>query len=177
MMAKHPSHSWNAFKRSAGLLCLLLCASVFAQGASAQSQGSGGNPHRLDDSRSQTVPENAQMQWLPQSRAQQNDGMQATVRVNIHIDTAEWKNRSGRIYMALPQDQPGSTLLAEWTTNGTLLPGRLSSGERTLVYAGRLNGDSLQDQMLVRLSSGPDWLSQSRRLNFYFELDVDSDLK
>lgn len=135
-----------------------------------------GNPHRLDDSRSQTVPENAQMQWLPQNRSQQNAGMQASVRVNIYIDTAEWKGRTGQVYMVLPQDQSGSSMEAEWTTNGTLLPGRLVSGERTLVYAGRIGGDSLQDQMQVRLRSGPDWLSQNRRLNFYFEIDVDEAL-
>ena len=62
---------------------------------------------------------------------------------------------------------------AEWTTNGTLLPGRLVSGERTLVYAGRITGTTLQDQMQVRLRSAPDWQSSSRRLNFYFELVVD----
>jgi hypothetical protein len=138
----------------------------------ANAQTTGGNPHRLDDSRSQTVPENAQMQWLPQNRATQDEGMQASVRVNIYIDTAQWKDRTGQVYMVLPHDQTGSAIEAVWTTNGTLLPGRLVSGERTLVYAGRISGEALQDQMLVRLRSGPDWLSQNRRLNFYFEIDL-----
>ena len=155
-------------------LGLALLAGLFTSAALAES--ATGNPHRLDDSRSQTVPENAQMQWLPQSRVQQNQGMQSSVRVNVFIDTAAWKGRNGRVYMVLPQDQTGSTIEAEWSTNGTLLSGRLLSGDRSLVYAGRIDGDALQDQMLVRLRSGPDWLSQNRRLNFYFEIDVDAAL-
>lgn len=130
------------------------------------------NPHRLDDSLSHTVPANAQMQWRPQTSADPNAGVQASVRVNVRIDTSDWVGRTGRIYMVLPRDE-ASTMEAEWTTNGTLLPGRLVSGERTLVYAGRIAGTTLQDQMLVRLRSAPDWQSSSRRLTFYFELDVD----
>lgn len=130
------------------------------------------NPHRLDDSLSHTVPANAQMQWRPQTSADPHAGVQASVRVNVRIDTSDWVGRTGRIYMVLPRDE-ASTMEAEWTTNGTLLPGRLVSGERTLVYAGRIAGTTLQDQMQVRLRSAPDWQSSSRRLSFYFELDVD----
>lgn len=159
-----------AFKTTCALW-LALGSLVLA--ASAQAAGTSSNPHRLDDSRSQTVPENAQMQWLPQSLDNQNAGMQTTVRVNVYIDTASWKDRSGRIYMVLPQEPSGPEIEAQWTTNGILLPGRVVSGERTLVYAGRIHGNALQDQIQVRLRSGPDWLSQHRRLNFYFEIDVD----
>ncbi|MCY1563018.1 hypothetical protein D9M68_1004940 [compost metagenome] len=74
--------------------------------------------------------------------------------------------------MVLPRDQ-ASNIEAVWTTQGRLQPGRLVSGERTLVYAGQLPGTTLEDQLQVRLRSGPDWLSSSRRLNFHFELDVD----
>jgi hypothetical protein len=47
------------------------------------------------------------------------------------------------------------------------------SGERTLVYAGVIAGDTLEDQLLVRLRSPADWAGPSRRLNFHFELDTD----
>jgi hypothetical protein len=99
--------------------------------------------------------------------------MEAWVRVNIHIDTQDWVGRSGRVYMVLPRDET-STLEAVWTTDGKLLAGRLVSGERALVYAGNITSNALRDQMLVRLRSGPDWQSNSRRLNFHFEIDVDS---
>ena len=142
------------------------------QNSASASHSSGRNPHRLDDSRSRPAADNVQMQWLPQNSSEPNAGMQTTVRVNIHIDTTEWQGRSGRVYMVLPRDQAGSTVEAEWTTNGRLLPGRLASGERSLVYAGRIDGTSLQDEMQVRLRTAPDWQSNSRRLNFYFEIDV-----
>ncbi|MDO9638465.1 MAG: hypothetical protein Q7J44_07980 [Pseudotabrizicola sp.] len=131
------------------------------------------NPHRLDDSLSHTVPPNVQMQWLPMARGQASSGdMEAWVRVNIRIDTRDWVGRSGRIYMVLPRDQ-ASNIEAVWTTQGRLQAGRLVSGERTLVYAGTIPGATLEDQMQVRLRSNADWTSNSRRLNFHFELDVD----
>lgn len=131
------------------------------------------NPHRLDDSGSHTVPPNAQMQWRPlSSRGGADPGMEAWVRVNLRIDTAAWAGRSGRLYMVLPRDET-STVEAVWTSQGRLLPGRLTSGERALVYAGTLPGPTLEDQITVRLRTGADWASASRRLNFHFEFDAD----
>ncbi len=145
----------------AALACGLMTATAWA------------NPHRLDDSLSHTVPPNVQMQWLPLTPGQSYaGGMEAWVRVNIRINTRDWMGRSGRIYMVLPRDE-ASTIEAVWTTQGRLQPGRLVSGERTLVFAGTIPGATLEDQMQVRLRSNADWTSNSRRLNFHFELDVD----
>ena len=130
------------------------------------------NPFRLDDSLSYTVPPNVQMQWLPFARGQMNaSGMEAWVTVNSRIDTRDWIGRSGRIYMVLPRDE-ASSIEAVWTTQGRLQAGRLVSGERALVFAGTIPGATLQDQMQVRLRSNADWTSNSRRLNFHFELDT-----
>ncbi|MBT9463764.1 hypothetical protein [Hydrogenophaga sp.] len=131
------------------------------------------NPHRLDDSLSHTVPPNVQMQWLPLTPGQSfAGGMEAWLRVNIRLDTRDWAGRRGRIYMVLSRDQ-SSNVEAVWTTQGRLQPGRLVSGERSLVFAGTIPGATLDDQMQVRLRSNADWQSNSRRLNFHFELDVD----
>lgn len=142
-----------------------LCALVFGPALA--------NPHRLDDSLSHVVPPNVQMQWLPMARGQSNaSGMEAWVVVNIRIDTRDWVGRSGRVYMVLPRDE-ASSIEAVWTTRGRLQPGRLVSGERALVYAGTIRGTTLEDQFQVRLRSNADWQSNSRRLNFHFELDAD----
>ena len=131
------------------------------------------NPHRLDDSGSHTVPPQAQMQWRALSaRGGADPGMEAWLRVNLRIATAAWAGRSGRVYMVLPRDE-ASTVEAVWTTQGRLLPGRLVSGERALVDAGSLPGPTLEDQITVRLRTGADWASVSRRLNFHFEFDAD----
>lgn len=127
---------------------------------------------RLEDPLSHTVPPTAQMEWLPQTPGDRDGGMETWVRVNVQIQTHEWVGRVGRIYMVLPRDE-ASTIEAVWTANGPLRSGRLVSGERALVWAGTLRSDSLDDQLQVRLRSGPDWQSASRRLNFHFELDTD----
>ena len=128
---------------------------------------------RLDDSLSHTVPPNVQMQWLPFSRGQGTaSGMEAWVRVNIRINTRDWIGRNGRIYMVLPRDE-ASSIEAVWTTQGRLQAGRLLSGERALVHAGPITTPTLEDQLQVRLRSNADWQSNSRRLNFHFELDAD----
>lgn len=149
------------------LTTLALILAMALTGATAYA-----GTHRLDDSRSHTVPPTAQMEWLPQSSSDRDGGMEAWIRVNIHIDTRDWIGRSGRIYMVLPRDE-ASTIEAVWTTQGRLQPGRLVSGDRTLVFAGTIPGATLEDQMQVRLRSNADWSSNSRRLNFHFELDVD----
>lgn len=131
------------------------------------------NPHRLDDTGSHTVPPNAQMQWRPLSaRGGADPGMETWLRVNLRIATAAWAGHSGRLYMVLPRDE-ASGVEAVWTSQGRLLPGRLVSGERALVYAGALPGPTLEDQLHLRLRTGPDWQGSSRRLNFHFEFDAD----
>ena len=138
-------------------LCMLLAGQAWA------------NPHRLDDSQSQVVPPHVKMQWRSIAPGQGDTGMEAWVRVNLRIATGAWLGRSGRIYMVLPRDQ-SATLEAQWTTQGRLLAGRLITGERTLVWAGVIASDTLEDQLLVRLRAPSDWGDSSRRLNFYFEL-------
>jgi hypothetical protein len=135
------------------------------------SHGSA-NTVRLDDSLSHTVPPNVKMQWLPFARGQASaGGMEAWVTVNIRIDTRAWIGRRGHIYMVLPRDEV-SSIEAVWSSQGRLQSGRLVSGERALVFSGTIPGASLEDQLRVRLRSNADWTSNSRRLNFHFELDT-----
>ena len=151
------------------LLSLAVCLAASLGPCAAMAQGS---VHRLDDSLSHTEPANVQMQWRPQTGPQASNGMEAWVRVRVHIDTRDWSGRRGRVYMVLPADQPPA-VEAVWTTAGTLAAGRLVSGERSLVFTGTLPGDALQDLLSVRLRTGPDWFSQSRRLSFHFEFEPD----
>jgi hypothetical protein len=74
--------------------------------------------------------------------------------------------------MVLAQDD-GPRMAAQWQTQGRLLGGRLTSGERGLVYAGTITQPMLEDQMVVYLRSDGRWMSDSRRLDFHFELDAD----
>lgn len=143
----------------------LSLALVWAGLASAGTQ-------RMDDALTHTVPASAQMQWRPISTADPAAGMETWVRVNVHVDTRAWAGQTARIYMVMGQDA-GGTVEAVWTSQGSLLPGRLTPGQRTLVHAGAVPTDSLQDQLQLRLRSGADWATTQRRLNFHFEIDTD----
>ncbi len=147
--------------RASALAALLLA------GASATHAGS----YRLDDSLTHTVPANVQMQWRPFVRGERDSGMEAWVRVNVRIDTREWVGRPGQVYLVLDRDDT-SAIEAEWTTEGRLLPGRIQSGERTLVFSGTLTTATLEDQFVMRLRSLSDWRGNTRRLNFHFEFDT-----
>ena len=149
-----------------------LRATVVALLLALGAAGARAETHRLEAPLSHTVPPTAQMEWLPQTPGQRDGGMETWVRVNVQIDTRLWVGRSGRIFMVLPRDQ-SSSIEAVWTANGRLRSGRLVSGERALVWAGTIATGALRDQLQVRLRSGPDWQSASRRLNFHFEFDTD----
>ncbi|MDB5891307.1 MAG: hypothetical protein JWP47_2138 [Polaromonas sp.] len=128
---------------------------------------------RLEDAGSYPLQPNAQMQWrshLPKAASGPNT--QTQVQVQIRIDTRAWVGKQGRIYMVLPLD-PGPHLSVEWRTQGRLLPGRLLSGQRGLVYTGPITRPILEDQLVVLIRSDAEWASNSRRLDFHFELDTE----
>ena len=128
---------------------------------------------RLDDSGSTALQPSVQMQWRSATPKSPNrPETEARVQVQIRINTVTHAGQRGRIYMVLPLDS-GPSIEAEWQTQGRLLPGRLRSGERTLVFAGTVPGPSLEDLITIRVRSDSDWPASSRRLNFHFELDTE----
>ena len=163
----------NAAATSGNSLASALAAAALLTGLMCLLPPAGAATHRLDDSASQVISPNARMEWrsLAPGRAADHD-VEALIRVNIRIDTRAWVGRTGRIYMVLPQDG-GPRMTAQWQTQGKLLVGRLVSGERGLVYAGPITQPLLEDQMLVYLRTDGRWMSNSRRLDFHFELDTD----
>jgi hypothetical protein len=60
-----------------------------------------------------------------------------------------------------------------WTTQGRLLPGRLISGERVLVYAGPVTTPFIDETLALKIETDGTRLSSSHRLNFHFEIDID----
>jgi hypothetical protein len=129
---------------------------------------------RLDDSGSVALQPSVQMQWRSASpKGANRPETQAQVQVQVRINTQAHAGRRGRVYMVLPMDAAGPAIQAEWQTQGRLLPGRLQSGERTLVFTGTLPGPLLEDLITVRLRSEGDWPANTRRLNFHFELDTE----
>ena len=54
-----------------------------------------------------------------------------------------------------------------------MLPGKLQSGERTLVYAGPIRTTVLEDNFTVRVVADGRRVNATQRLQFHFEIDVD----
>jgi hypothetical protein len=129
--------------------------------------------YRVDDSLTLPHESNQAMKWrsLAPNRTAGN-AVEGTSVITIRLDTAPWMNKTGRIYMALPE-QPIGQVTAEWTTQGRLLPGQLVSGNRTLVYAGPIKSGTLEDTIALKITADGRRLVAAQRLQFYFEIDVD----
>ena len=103
---------------------------------------------------------------------QMSNDIEGGATVTIRLNTQPWLNRNGRIYLALPQ-QPIGVVNVEWATQGRMLPGKLQSGERTLVYAGPIRANVLEDNFTVRVVADGRRVAATQRLKFQFEIDVD----
>ena len=128
---------------------------------------------RVDDSLTLPSETNTPMKWrsLAPNRVAGN-AVEGSSILTIRLNTAPWLNRTGKIYMALPE-QPIGQVTAEWTTQGRLLPGQLTSGNRTLVFAGPVRANLIEDTIVLKLSADGRRLVAPQRLQFYFEIDVD----
>jgi hypothetical protein len=116
---------------------------------------------------------NAAMKWrqIAPSRGGDNT-VEATVAVNVRLNLAPFRNKTGKLYMALPQ-QPVTPVTVSWTTQGRLLPGQLVSGQRGLVYAGPILLPLLEETLLLKIEADGTRLSSSQNLDFHFEIDID----
>jgi hypothetical protein len=143
--------------------CAILVACGCAQAAT----------FRVDDSGSLPNEGRTEMKWrsLAPSRGAGNEIVGRTV-VTVRLNLAPWLNRVGRIYMGLPE-QPIGTVSADWTTQGRLLPGHLSSGNRTLVYSGPIRTPRLEDTIVLSLAADGRRFDDAQRLQFFFEIEVD----
>ena len=127
----------------------------------------------VDDSG--TVPYNAAlaMRWQQlEPRGRISNQMIGTLQLRVRLNVSPWLRHSGRIYLVLPAQQPGS-MTAAWTTQGRLLPGQVTSGGRTLVYAGPITTPFLEDVVQLTVTVDGRRMLQSYQVNFRFEMDED----
>jgi len=128
---------------------------------------------RVDDSLTLPNESSTPMKWrsLAPNRAV-GHAVEGQTVLTIRLNTAPWLNKVGKIYMGLPE-QPIGQVSAEWSTQGKLLAGQLVSGNRTLVYAGPIRANMIEDTIVLRLQADGRRLSAPQRLQFNFEIDVD----
>jgi hypothetical protein len=135
--------------------------------------GANAATFRVDDSL--TLPTEIAMPMNWRSLAPSRDAghaVEGASVLTIRLNLAPWLGKTGKVYIALPE-QPVGQVTAEWTTQGRLLPGQLASGNRTLVFAGPIRAGLLEDTIVLKLQADGRRLAAPQRLQFYFEIDVD----
>ena len=125
----------------------------------------------VDDSRSTVLNASLPMQWRSISPARGDHQVQGVTRVQLKLDTRQWVGQFGRIYMTLPA-QPSAMLEARWRTQGPLLSGQLSSGQRGLMWSGVIASGLLEDVLTVTIQTDGRLLSSAQMLRFSFEIDL-----
>ncbi len=152
-------------RRAAALCALLAVAATGAQAATFV----------VDDTSTLPYETNLSMRWRDSTVTggrQMSSEIEGATVVTLRLNLQPWLNRNGRVYLALPQ-QPIGVVNVEWSTQGRMLPGKLQSGERTLVYAGPIRTPFLEDTLTVRVVADGRRVDIAQRLNFHFEIDVD----
>ena len=92
--------------------------------------------------------------------------------VVVRLNLAPWTHRTGRVFLALPE-QGTAPVRVSWTTQGRLLPGSIAPGNRVLVYAGPIATAVLEETLTLQIEADGSRLPNMQRLKFHFEIDVD----
>jgi hypothetical protein len=126
----------------------------------------------VDDSATVVLDGTPTMAWRLVPPKNRDNTIVGRSRVNIRLATAPWIGKTGKIYMLLPPES-ASSIKIKWRSQGRLLEGQLSPGGRTLVYAGAIREQRLEDIFDINVEADGSKISNVQRLRFYFEIDVD----
>jgi hypothetical protein len=125
----------------------------------------------IDDTGTVTLQPTMNVRWQELSPRLRNGAlMEGATQVRVRLNVKPWVGHTGKIYMVLPAQLPGD-ITAAWTTTGRLLPGRVQSGNRTLVYSGTINSAVLEDTLMLSLTVDGQRMLQTYSLLFRFEID------
>ena len=129
--------------------------------------------YRIDDSASIPRETTALLGWRSAVPSRDGDDtLQGTIGVALRLDVSAWRSKSGRIYLVLPEQTTSGVRLA-WRTQGRLLPGQATPGQRVLVFEGSIAAPWLEERLELDIeASGREFLG-TQPLNFHFEIDVD----
>ncbi|HEX7803042.1 MAG TPA: hypothetical protein VF471_09825 [Pseudoxanthomonas sp.] len=128
--------------------------------------------YRVDDSASQILGGTLRLKPQPTAaRGRLATNVAGEIAVAVRLDVSPWKGRQARIYLTVPM-RPAAAVSTRWTTQGRLLPGELRSGERTLVYAGPIQTDAIEDTLRLEIQADGSKLRRDEQLAFAFEIDL-----
>ena len=148
---------------------MFLCGSALWLLADA----SVGATFRVDDTASVPQESTARLKWRELTPGRRPDNtLEGSTAVSVRLNLAPWVNRSGRLFLVLPE-QPIGIVRVSWTTQGRLLAGQLVSGQRALVYSGPITTPLLEETFGLSIQAEGDGLATAHRLKFHFEIDVE----
>lgn len=128
----------------------------------------------IDDSMSQTQAPSAALRWRnPLPSRNTLDQLEATMQVRVVLNVSPWVGKQARVFMVMPS-LAQSSLAVQWTTTGLLAPGRLSGGQRQLVFQGVVPGARIEDTLRVTVLADARDAATPTRVNFTFEIEVPS---
>ena len=149
----------------AAALALVLWAAAAGPAAAAT--------YRVDDAASLPSETTALLRWrsVAPSRAR-DDLLEGAVAVVVRLNLAPWLGRNARLYIVLPEQGTALTR-ASWSTQGRLLAGEISPGQRVLVYQGPISNPVLEETLTIQLDADGNRMSGTQRLKFHFEIDTE----
>ena len=93
--------------------------------------------------------------------------------VDVELDTTAWNGKPGKIYMLLAPASAYGMIQASWAVqNDVLLPGRMQSGDRVLVFNGTIPADRLRDTLTITLLADGNRVVRPETINFTFEIET-----
>lgn len=129
--------------------------------------------YRLDDSASLPRESTAQLGWRSAVPSRNGDDtLQGKIGVALRLDVGAWRSKSGRIYLVLPEQTAPGLRLA-WRTQGRLLSGQATPGQRVLVFEGPIATLYLEDRLELDIEASGQEFAGTQPLSFHFEIDVD----
>jgi hypothetical protein len=146
---------------------------VVALGALAAPPARCGETVRIDDSASLPGESTTLLRWRQFAPTQDTQSvLEGAVAVALRLSMAPVLNRSGRLYLVLPE-QGTTPVRVRWTTQGRLLPGEISPGQRVIVFQGPIVAALLEDTLLLDIEADGNHLPGMQRLEFHFEFEAD----
>ena len=127
----------------------------------------------VDDGASAPQESTALLKWRqPAPSRSKDNSLLGAMAVVVRLNLAPWINHNGRVFLALPE-QGTTAVKVSWTTQGRLLPGAITPGNRTLVFAGPITTPILEETLTLHIEADGGGLAGTQRLKFHFEIDVD----
>ena len=129
--------------------------------------------YRVDDSATLPVESTALLRWRQAAPSRtRDDTLEGATAVAVRLNLAPWLEQSARLYLVLPA-QGTAAVRVSWLTQGRLLPGEISPGERVLIYQGPIASPFLEETLTLRIEADGSRLPGTERLRFHFEIDTD----